>query len=195
MKQILFFACLATIISCSVRKADGTVTAEDGYKYYLLSSPQFRIQLYGDYSFHSLNKRYFPDVRKSFLKYTIAKTNDLKPELMYAAHTIVQPYYSSIGILYKNASADPSLLSIIKVDIKSSLGTSFNGLDTVETTYGTACRFAYQVFNPVTKIRSSHWEYLVNNNGNLLRFFFWTTNSDTSIISHEIETIVKTIRQ
>jgi hypothetical protein len=195
MKIILFYLGIVIFTSCNVRKADGTLTTEEGYKYYLQSSPQFRIQLYGDYSFHPLNKKYFPDVAKNFLKYTVAKIKGSKPELMYSAHTIVQPYYSSIGILYKNVKVDTSLLNIIKVHMESRLGASFNRLDTVETTCGTATRIAYQVLNQVTKIRSSHWEYLVNNNGNTLRFFFWTTNSDTSIISSEIETIVKSIRQ
>ena len=183
------------MISCSVRNAGGSVVEDDGDTYYSLTSPQLRIPLYHDYRFHSLIKKYFPSVRKSFLKYTGSKIDGSKPELMYAAHTVVQPYYSSIGFLYRGVDFDTSLLNNIKRAMKNSLKSSFIGVDSVETSYGTARRFAYQVLDPVTRIHSYHWEYLVKNNSNLLRFFFWTTNSDTNIISHEIESIVKNIKQ
>jgi hypothetical protein len=40
---------------------------------------------------------------------------------MYAAHTTVEPYTSTVSIVYRNANVDSNLMSIIKAKMKNDL--------------------------------------------------------------------------
>lgn len=194
MIRLFLMASILTLSSCTVQKAGGNFIDEDGYIYYEQPAPQLRMQLYGDYKFHSIKNKHFPGVDKSFLKYTTSKVNRTTPKLMYAAHTIVKPFYSSIGLVYKGQQANDALLANIKQQLNENLKTTFNSVDSFYTSLGTARYFTYPVQHLSTNASTIHREYLINNGQDLIRFKFWTTESDTAMVFREAEVILKNIR-
>jgi len=192
MLRFLFAITLLSLFSCSVPKAGGSLSDEDGYIYYEQPAPHLRMQLYGDYKFHSLKRKHFTDVNKSFLKYTTAKVNRITPQLMYAAHTFVKPFYSSIGVVYKGAQANKNLITNVQQQLQNRYSTSFSAVDSFYTSLGTAHYFGYTVSNS-TAGTTYHREYFINNGQDLVRFYFWAP-SDTAMVFREAEVILKNIR-
>ena len=194
MIRLILIAGILTLLSCTVRKAGGNFVDEDGYNYYVQPAPQMQVQLYGDYKFHSLKRKHFSDVDKRFLKYAGAKTNSGTPKLMYAAHTFVYPFYSTIGLLYKGQHVHDHLFSNIRQQLQGDLNTTFNTVDSFYTNIGTAYYFSYPVRHAATGTTTLHREYLINNQQDLIRFHFWTTNADTNMVFREAEAILKNIK-
>jgi hypothetical protein len=87
--------------SCAVSKIRGWVkTEKDGnHPYYELNSPYVQVQLKGDYYFHPLEHKYFPDTERDFMEYLKVRLGSRKPKLMYSAHTTVAPYLHTLPLL------------------------------------------------------------------------------------------------
>ena len=194
MIRLILIAGILTLVSCSVQKAGGNLSDEDGYIYYEQPAPQMRMQLYGDYKFHSIKRKHFREVDKSFLKYTTSKANRTAPKLMFAAHTFVHPFYSTLGLVYKGQQVNDDVLATIKQSLQERLQTTFNGVDSFYTNLGTAIYFSYPVQHPVAGTATIHREYLINHQKDLIRFYFWTAMSDTAMVFREAELILKNIK-
>ena len=164
----------------------------DGY--YEDSSPPIKIQLYGDYLFQPLKTKYFRDVDKRFIKYVTNKFNNTKPELLYKAHTIIQPFYSTICLQYKTNYLDTTSLNDIKLQLKNNLNTKISELQEIKCGFKDVYKIKYQATNSINKVYSSHTEYFFRNGEFVYRLFFWTTDSNDKIISDEAEVIIKNIR-
>lgn len=166
----------------------------DGYNYYEQTSPQIKIQLYGDYLFPPLKTKYFRDVDKRFIKYVTNKFNNASPKILYKAHTFVQPFYSTICLQYKINSLDTTSLNDIKIQLKDYLNTKVSELKKIKCGFKDVYKIKYQVTNSINKIYSSNTEYFFKNGEFVYRLFFWTINSNDKIISDEAEDIIKNIR-
>lgn len=166
----------------------------DGYNYYEQTLPQMKIQLFGDYYFQPFKTKYFRDVDTKFINYVTLRVDNARPKALYKAHTIVQPFYSTLCLQYKTSSLDTVFLNAIKTQLKENLNIKVSKVEKVKCGFKDVYKLKYQKTNSINKIYTSHTEYLFRNNEFIYRLFFWTTNSDDTIISVEAESIIKEIR-
>ena len=186
---------LVIFYSCSVSKIGGEVkTEKDGdHPYYELNSPYVQIQLKGDYYFHPLERKYFPDTDKEFMEYLKVKLGNRKPKLMYSAHTTVPPYYSTVAVLYQNIQFDTTQLVNIRTELQKRLKVSIKNSTEIVTNYGHATEIEYNASNTVTRIPTCYNEFFINNGSNVIRIYSWFIDCKEPIIKEELEGIVKTI--
>lgn len=187
--NLLFFSLL--LASCGVAHKSSTITPEEGYIIYRQSAPEASLTLLGDYAFHPLQKKYFTDVDKSALKYLAHRLHGQRPQLMFASHTFVQPYYAAVGMQYNHVAVDTALYRAVKEDLKQSLHAAFTELPAVSTDYGAVQGITYRVMNPLTKRFTSHAEYFIPYQDGLLRLFFWTSDRDERAFVQDAEGILK----
>jgi hypothetical protein len=159
--------------------------------YYEQHSPFVHLSLLGDYRFQPYKTKYFRDIDRRFIEYSTQRFNNIKPEILYAAHTIIQPYYSSVFVLYKNCTLDSTGIKDINLQLRSGLHTSYSKYKEVRCGTRNPFKISYQVKNSLTGIYSSHTEYIFGVGANVYCLFLWTTNSDDSVISNEAEYISK----
>jgi len=190
---VAYIFIMCALNACGVKKSQGGFRKDEGYLYYHQSNPELGFRVFGDYFVHSLDPKYFNDVSRSFLKYSLGKIKTTKPRLVFAAHTTVHPYYSCISTLYGNTTLDSSLVDVLRNEMRSSLGIKNDSYAVIYTNYGSAIKFEYQVLHPITKIRSAHLEYLINHSGSIIRFCFWTIESNNDLVFSEAEGIIKNL--
>ena len=186
---------LIVLSSCSVSKIGGEVkTEKDGdHPYYELNSPYVQIQLKGDYYFHPLERKYFPDADEDFMEYLKERLGNRKPKLMYSAHTTVPPYYSTVAVLYKNIQFDTTLFENIRKELQERLKVSVKNSTDITTNFGHATEIEYNALNTTTRVRTCYNEFFINSGNNLIRIYSWSIDWKEPIIKDELEGIVKTI--
>ena len=181
--------------SCNVtKKSSLQIKIIDGQTYYEDGSPPIRFKLYGDYLFQPLKTKYYRDVDKRFIKYITDKYHNVNPKIIYKAHTIIQPFYSTVCLQYKTNLLDTLFLNEIKIQLKSQLHANSSKPEKIRCGSKEVYKIKYQTTNSVNKIYSSHTEYFFKNGGFIYRLFFWTIDTDDKIISSEAEKIIKNIR-
>jgi hypothetical protein len=181
--------------SCNVtKKSSLQIKIIDGQTYYEDVSPPIRFKLYGDYLFQPLKTKYYRDVDKRFIKYITDKYHNVTPKIIYKAHTIIQPFYSTVCLQYKTNLLDTLSLNEIKFQLKSQLHANSSKPEKISCGSKEVYKIKYQTTNSVNKIYSSHTEYFFKNGGFIYRLFFWTIDTDDKIISSEAEKIIKNIR-
>lgn len=190
--QILFF--LVAFASCGVTKKSSSIKMVDGYNYYEQTSPNMKVQLFGDYYFQPLKTKYYRDIDKKFIKYVTHRLGNTKPDILYQSHTIVQPYYSTLCLQYKTNSLDTTIISDIKIQLKENLNIKTSKVDKINCGLRNVYKLKYQTTNSLNKITANHTEYFFRNGEYIYRLFFWTTNSYDTVISEEAELIIKEIR-
>jgi hypothetical protein len=166
----------------------------DGYNYYEQASPQMKVQLFGDYFFQPFKTKYFRDVDRKFINYVTLSVDNTRPQTLYKAHTIVQPFYSTVCLQYKTSLFDSVFLNVIKTHLKENLKIKVLEVEKIKCGFKDVYKLKYQKANSINKIYTSHTEYLFTSNEFIYRLFFWTTNNDDTIISVEAESIIKEIR-
>ena len=187
--SLLFF-----FSACSTTKTNKSISLADGYSYYKQNSPSLTIQLLGDYKFQPLKTKYFRDIEKAFIKYSTLNLSATTPKVLYTAHTIVQPYYSTICLQYNNVLLDSSLLNFIKGQLKEKVNASFKKYTEIKLESKNIYKLAYQVVNPVNEIATSNTEYFFKKGDYLYRLLFWTTENNDKVISEEAEYIIAHIQ-
>ncbi len=192
--KIVLILFAAIFSSCSLTKTNNylvKLSDDKSIYYYEQEKPFLHLPLLGDYKFQSFKTKYFRDINKSFIQYSTHKFNNRKPTILYAAHTYVQPFYSTICVLYKETKFDTTNLRNIKLDLKSKLKTSFYKPTEVKCGTINAYKISYQVVNKITDITTSNFEYFFAKDNNVYRLFLWTTNEDTKALANEAEYIIR----
>jgi len=193
----IFFLVTLVFFSCSPAKTNNykIKLAEDRSVYfYKEDSPFINLSLLGDYKFQPYKTKYFRDIDSRFIKYSTADFNNKKPTILYAAHTYVQPFYSTICVQYKDCKLDSNLIMNLQQELKINLKASFDKIEKIKCGTKDAYKIKYQVTNSLTKIYCSNTEYFFANKNTVYRLFLWTTNSDDHVISNEAEYIIKEAR-
>jgi len=171
-----------------------SIKMSDGYNYYEQVSPQMKVQLFGDYCFQPFKTKYFRDVDNKFINYSKLSVAKTKPKTLYKAHTIIQPFYSTLCLQYKASILDSIFLNVIKTQLKENLNIKVVKYEVIKCGFKDVYKLKYQLTNSINKVYASHTEYLFRRNDCIYRLFFWTTNSDDAVISVEAESIIKEIR-
>ena len=78
--------------------------------------------------------------------------------------------------------------------MKSLLDVKASSYEVVYTNYGSAIKLGYQVLHPVIKTHSVHSEYLINDDGNAIRFCFWTVENNKDIVFPEAEGVIQNLK-
>ncbi|HRG53234.1 MAG TPA: hypothetical protein PLL00_10390 [Bacteroidia bacterium] len=102
----LFFLLIILFHSCTpYKKSKDTSTIDNVQGYRLVKNKKENIYiLYGwDYWFHPLKKKITLNWNPDFIK-SIGWDKHSK-ELLFAGHTIIEPYYSTIGLIYRKAKS------------------------------------------------------------------------------------------
>ena len=192
--KIALFLVLSIFASCSLTKTNNSLVKLSDDKsiyYYEQKKPFIHLSLLGDYKFQAFRTKYFRDVNKKFIKYSEQKLNNRKPTILYSARTFVQPFYSTICVLYSDTKFDTTNLKSIKFDLKRNLKTSFNKPTEIKCGTINAYKISYQVVNKTTNFSTTNFEYFFTVGSNVYRFFLWTTNEDTSALTIEAEYIIR----
>jgi hypothetical protein len=184
---------LIIFISCTASKTNNHLVKRSDDKsiyYYEQPNPFVHLSLLGDYKFQSYKTKYFRDIDCRFIEYSKLPFYKKKPIVLYAAHTCVQPFYSSILVLYNHTKFDTLLFTDIKQNLKKHLKTSNHKWNEVKCGKIKAYKISYQVVNKITKIYTTNLEYLFENNDQLYRLFLWTTNENDNTMANEAEYII-----
>jgi len=195
-KQIsLVLFVLIILTSCNVtNKSASSIKPLDGYIYFEQKSPDIKIQLLGDYFFQPLKTKYFRDIDKRFIKYITLKYDNKAPKILYKAHTIIQPFYSTVCLQYQTSFLDTTSFKEINNELKDGLNSAISEMKRIECGGKDVFKIKYQVTNSINKIYSSHTEYFFRNGNYTYRILFWTTDSNDEVISYEAEKIIENIR-
>lgn len=192
IKLFIHFIFFITLISsCNLTRNSSSIKMGDGYYYYEQISPRLKISLLGDYIFQPLSTKYFRDIDKDFIKYVKNRIVNKRPSILYQAHTIIQPYYSTICMQYHTSVSDSTFLNELTSQLKNSFKIRLSKVDHIKYGNKNIYKLKYQITNSITKTTTAHTEYFFKNENNIYRFLFWTTNSDDTIISEEAEYIIK----
>ena len=195
--RIGLFLIVSFFISCTVTRTNNNLVKLSDDKsiyYYEQENPFIHLSLLGDYKFQAFKTKYFRDIEKRFIDYSKLKFNNCKPTILYSVHTYIQPYYSSLCILYRDTQFDTANLKNIKLDLKSNLKTSFSKAVEVKCGTTNAYKISYQVVNRITEISTTNFEYFFTKGRNVYRLFLWTTNEETYALTNEAEYIIREAR-
>ncbi len=99
---LTIFTSLIILYSCSTGEiiSGKTTTTADGRRLIKNGNELISIKYYTDYWFHELDKEHTLNYDEDFIRSIYKNKN---AELLYTAHTTVEPYCSTIGVLYKTA--------------------------------------------------------------------------------------------
>ncbi len=120
---------LIIFISCTTSKTNNhlvKLSDDKSMYFYEQSNPFVHFSLLGDYKFQSYKTKYFRDIDYRFIEYSKLPLYKKKPIILYAAHTSVQPFYSSILVLYNHTKFDTSMFNDIGLNLKQDLKTSYH---------------------------------------------------------------------
>ncbi len=189
---ILILISLLTLSCIGNKRTSGTIVKDvDGFQFIENKKSNISIKYYGDYWFHNFTKKTMLNWDKNFSK--SISFNKKRKILLFAAHTTYDPYFSTIGLLYKN-----SLLTETVNDITDNLKTRLKATNLSQSTetIGTACytKLSYQLNDDKLKVSSRYLEYYSISGKNVFRVVFWTTDSNENLLEYETKGIIESIK-
>ncbi len=162
--------------SChSIKQSRGTeIKNMEGLQKVENKAERFSIDYYGDYWFHSLKPGNTLNADRLFLQ-SLCKINS-KNKLLYSGHTTLEPYGTSLGMLYKSTSMSDDL-GKIKLDLRQRLMVE-NYSDTTAIVGSHSFEIlSYSLQNKATQVHNQYLEYYISRETDFLRIIFWTTDS------------------
>jgi hypothetical protein len=171
---ILFM--IALLCSCNAtRPSSGTeIKNIGGLQHIENKTERFSIDYYGDYWFHSFRLRNSINMDKVFLQ-SLYKTNS-KTTCLFSGNTTLEPYGSSIGMLYKSTTMSGDLKKI-KLDLTQRLRVE-NFKDTMSIVGSHSFEIlSYTIQNKITQVNNQYLEYYISRESDFIRVAFWTIDS------------------
>ena len=170
---VLFTTMISLLFSCAPYKKNAdTVIIDnvDGYK--LVSNKKENIYLlYGwDYFFHPLKKKTTLNWNSDFIK--SIRRDKYPKELLFTGHEIIEPYHSSMGLLYRNSKSEEIATGVAKrmrTELKAE--NVFLTKDTIGIYFYTV--LTYQLKNRDLDVAVTYREYYSDEDEDALRIVFW----------------------
>lgn len=188
MKQtITFLALLMLMQSCStIKKNTDTVIIKNIQAKELICNRKEGIYILygGDYWFHGMKKNEMLNWNEDFVK---SLKSDKRPkELLYAAHTKIEPFCSSLGVLYRNADAK-EVSDQIAADLRKKLKAENVFMSEKQLGMYTYILLTYNLPDMKLNTEAKYREYYRNEGKNVLRTVFWSMEScrDWSFVEEE----------
>lgn len=128
----------------------------------------------GDYWFHDMKRKEMLNWNSNFVK--SLKWDKHKKELLYAAHTKIEPFCSSVGLLYKNAEAK-EVADQVAVDLRKKLRAENVFKSEKKLGMYTYILLTYNLPDVQLKTEAKYREYYRNEGKNVLRTVFWSMES------------------
>jgi hypothetical protein len=178
-------------ISCEhYRTIGNTVRAEGPRPLYENKKLGLTVNLYGDYLVHSFNHRQMLNWNKEFAG-RLGKGCS-RPRLLLAAHTTVEPFCSTVFLVYSHA--DSSTFVAIRRQLETKPAAT--NLEVNDELVGIErCRvMRYEFRDPKLKTEAHYIELLCLNGSKLLRACFWSMDTNTEWLGKEARGIVETLR-
>ncbi|MBL0340082.1 MAG: hypothetical protein IPP71_03685 [Bacteroidetes bacterium] len=195
MKSLLLLCVLISSLLCSCtgyKTATGTkITTSGGKQLVENNKAQLSLLYYGDYWFHSLNRKTTLNYDQGFVK--SIRSQPGKKLLLFTAHSTIEPYCSTAGFLYKDCTLAETINGI-SFHLKSKLKAENLIVATGNTNTKSYSTLSYELKNSKLKINCSYLEYYFTHDTNVVRIIFWTSDSNKSWLKSESEAILETIR-
>jgi hypothetical protein len=187
MKKVYMLLLYMTFYECrtSSEYASKTLVKSDGARL-LVSNEKALVQLryYSDYWFHPLNKTTTLFWHEKFIKHLFLRD----PELLYTAHTILDPYYSTMGLLYKKTDTTSLLAHLTKTLQTSHLKRSSELIGTYRCE-----KLSYLLQDEALKVDYHCRDYYFQHDQHVLRVVFWTLGTNESLFEEEVREIIRTL--
>lgn len=167
---IFLFACTSYKINTDTKIIDNV----QGYK--LVENKKENLYLfYGwDYWFHPLKKKVTLNWNPDFIKSISWDKHD--KELLFAGHEIIEPYHSSLGLLYRKAKSEDVAKSIAtRMRTELNAENVFISKDTLGIYFYTV--LTYQLKNKDLDVAITYREYYSDEDEDALRIVFWELES------------------
>jgi hypothetical protein len=176
-QSVILLACSFFLFACSPYKKNkdtALVYGKTGPKF-IKNVKEDLYLVYGyDYWFHDLKKKSTLNWNDKFMK--SLNWGPSHKEFLFVGHTIIEPYCSTLGMLYKNATSTE-----MASDIAKRMRTEFEAenIFTKDTLIGSYYYtiLTYNLQIEGLKVNASYREYFCNLNKNVLRVAFWTVDS------------------
>lgn len=128
----------------------------------------------GDYWFHELKKNKTLNWNEGFIR-SIAGDKHRK-ELMFAGHTKIEPFCSSIGLLYRKAKAE-DVLKLVAEQMRKELHAENISMKEQIIGMYTYKVLSYNLPDEELKVEARYKEYYSNEGNDVMRLVFWSMES------------------
>lgn len=190
MKTTLFsilFGLTIFLIACTPYKINTDTQIIDhvqGHKLIRNKKENLYILYAGDFWFHPLKKSQTLNWNQRFIE-SISWDKHPK-ELLFAGHTTIEPYCSSLGLLYHKAKSEEIAKGVAERMRKEFKAQNvFLTKDTVGIYFYTV--LSYQLKNEQLDVEASYKEYYSDENEDVLRLVFWSMESGPLFLDGEIK--------
>ncbi len=163
------------------------VSIENGKQLIENKKENISLRYYGDYWFHSLNKQNTLNWDKHFIK--SLQQSGAKETFLYAGHTTIESYCSTIGVLYES-TAMASKLADISAYLKKSLKAENMSNSTIVIGEQNYQVLSYQLRNTALRVSSKYIEYYLLRKKDFVRIIFWTNDMSDGWLQRESEAII-----
>jgi hypothetical protein len=192
MNRILVFALSILMVSCNPYKISSYTSVKntsDGQELVENNKEYISIKYYGDYWFHQLRKNITYNWDDNVMNLIKTKKNKI---IMYCGHTIVDPYFSTIGLVYK----DSQLAQTIDEITPKLKKLRAQNLTTTNAQIGrfNFTKLYYELYDPELKIERRYYDYYCTHENDVLRILFWTSEYNHNILEDESKEIIETLQ-
>lgn len=190
MQKIYLLSILTFLSSCVAPRSNPSAsvsTFEAGIK---VASDKYRfsIQYYADYWFHGWSKKKILNRDEQFVNSRTVK----KAHLVYYAHTIVEPYCSTLGLIYPGKSVQ-EIVPVILNELKSR--HAINVLSNEQLIgLNNFTKISYETKHADLRIGIKYLEYICPAGSHTLRIVFWTTEAGDTWLEEEAQAIVSSLQ-
>ena len=190
MQKIYLLSILALLSACVAHwnKPSASVsTSEAGHKV-ANDKYRFSIQYYADYWFHGLSKKKTLNRDEQFVNLPSVK----KAHLAYYAHTITEPYCSTLGLIYP----DKPVKQIVPVIINELKSRHALNLLSNEQLVGlnNFTKISYELTHADLRITVKYLEYICPVESHTFRIIFWTTEAGDNWLQEEAQAVVSSLQ-
>jgi len=183
---------LSALFSCGVDKSIRRTIAKNIDGLVLVENKKIKISIkyYEDYWFHKLNKKFTLNWNKDFVKSIYQNSNK---KILFTAHTTIEPYCSTIGLLYKNNNIEMMVQNNAEY-----LRKKLNAKNIISTTKIIGMiryiKLSYILNSSKLRTDSKYVEYYSVQGENILRIIFWTIEANDNWFESETKGIIETVK-